>query len=98
VKLRAFPPDRKFFAYMPRLSVDDLPRVSGPPMDMEVDIANGWSVPSGTTEYRALLRTDYPTPFLLSLFKDADPKIRTFAAAALLAKGDLRLQLDLAPL
>jgi hypothetical protein len=100
LKLRAFPPDSKFFAFMamPMRSVDDLPRLSGPPMDMKVDIANGWPVPPGTTEYRALLRTDYPTPFLLSLFKDADPKIRTLAAAALVAKGDPRLQRDLAPL
>lgn len=67
-------------------------------MDLTRAHAFGWPVTPGTTEYQALMATDYPVPFLLSLLKDPDPKIRTLAAASLVAKGDPRLQRYLAPL
>jgi len=44
------------------------------------------------------MKSEYPTPFLVSLLKDEDPRIRTLAADALVAKGDMRLQQYLAPL
>lgn len=83
-KLRAFPPDRKFYS------------IPSTPIGLETEFANGWPVTPGTAEYQRLMQTDYPIPFLLSLLKDDDPKIRTLAAAALVAKGDPRLQRYLA--
>lgn len=95
VKLRAFPPDGMFFAdedYLHHM------HVFGSRMDMRVDIFFGKPATPGTAAYHALIDADYPVPFLLSLLKDSDPKIRTLAAGALVAKGDPRLQHDLAPL
>ncbi len=94
-KLRAFPPDGMFFAeedYMHQM------HVFGPRMDMRVDVAFGKPATPGTPEYHALINADYPVPFLLSLLKDKDARVRTLAAGALVAKGDPRLQHDLAPL
>jgi hypothetical protein len=93
LKLRAFPPDGKFF-------VDpDSGHVIGPRMDMRQDLVWGHRAATpGTAEYRALIKTNYPVPFLLSLLKDRDAKIRTLAAGALVARGEPRLQQELAPL
>jgi hypothetical protein len=96
LKLRAFPPDRIFFVDSSQPGGDV--RLVGPPMDLRIDINSGWPVPPGVAEYRALIEADNPVPFLLSLLKDPDPKIRTLAAAALVAKGDPRLQRHLSPL
>lgn len=85
-KLGAFPPDRKFYS------------IPGTPIGLGMEFANGWPVTPGTAEYQHLMQTDYPVPFLLSLLKDGDPKIRTLAAGSLVAKGDPRLQRYLAPL
>lgn len=83
-RLRAFPPDRMFFVpgtdwNYAGLAVrpSTLDRVGTTP---------------GTTEYEGLMQSNYPVPILLSLLKDRDPKIRTLAAAALVAKGDPQLQ------
>jgi len=46
----------------------------------------------GVSEYQSLIQNNYSVPILLSLLKDRDPKIRTLAAAALVAKGEPRLQ------
>ena len=95
-KLRAFPPDRKFFVSQSLLGSASV--VDCTPMDLKMEFANGWPITPGTTQYERLMRTNYPVPFLLSLLKDPDPKIRTLAAAALVAKGDPRLQRHLGPL
>ncbi|MGC2618729.1 MAG: HEAT repeat domain-containing protein [Acidobacteriaceae bacterium] len=90
-KLLAFPPDSKFLL----LGVaNDLGQRSG----TADDARRGRPDTPGTAEFHALLQADYPVPFLLSLLKDDDPKIRTLAAAALVAKGEPRLQQYLAPL
>ena len=52
----------------------------------------------GASEYRNLIQNNYPVPILLSLLQDRDPKIRTLAAATLVAKGEPRLQRYLGPL
>ena len=91
-KLRAFPPDGKFLA-----NPGDM-HMLGRRMEMMHDIAFGRPATPGTAEYHALINTDYPLPFLLSLLKDRDAKIRTLAAAAIVAKGNPRLQQYLAPL
>jgi nitroreductase len=87
-RLRAFPPDRVFFVG------GDFSGFSGVP-GMRPGTA---AITPGTTEYQTLMQSNYPVPVLLSLLKDADPKIRTLAAGALLAKGDPRLQQHLGPL
>jgi hypothetical protein len=83
-RLRAFPPDRMFFAQGIDGDYAGMAIRKSPP-----EIVS--STP-GTTEYKNLMQSNYPVPILLALLKDADPKIRTLAAAALLAKGDPRLQ------
>jgi hypothetical protein len=90
-KLRAFPPAGKFFVtgYGP---AGKSVAFGGPPVELKRDIPMGWPVTPGTAEYQALMKADYPVPFLLSLLNNRDPKIRTLAAAALVAKGDPRLQ------
>jgi HEAT repeat protein len=67
-------------------------------MDLKMEFANGWPITTGTAQYERLMQANYPVPFLLSLLKDPDPKIRTLAASALVAKGDPRLQRHLGPL
>ena len=52
----------------------------------------------GVSEYQTLIQNNYAVPILLSLLGDRDPKIRTLAAAALVAKGEPRLQQHLGPL
>jgi hypothetical protein len=91
-KLRAFPPDQEFAA------TGNSGSLGGPPMDFARSHGFGWPKTPGTEEYQALMQKQYPVPFLLSLLKDHDAKIRTLAAAALVAKGDPRLQRYLAPL
>jgi hypothetical protein len=86
--LRAFPPDRVFFVG------GDFSGFRGVPGVLPGRVA----VTPGTTEYQALMQSNYPVPVLLSLLKDTDPKVRTLAAAALVAKGDPRLQQNLGPL
>jgi len=102
-KLRAFPPDRKFYAEgVPAKSGERIfgssERVFGPSMGLDMEHRSGWPVTPGLADYQALISADYPVPFLLSLLKDPNPRIRTLAAAALVAKGDVRLQQNLAPL
>jgi hypothetical protein len=87
-RLRAFPPDRVFFVG------GDFSGFSGVPGAPPGRVA----ITPGTTEYQALMHADYPVLVLLSLLKDSDPKIRTLAAAALVAKGDPRLQQHLGSL
>jgi hypothetical protein len=91
-KLRAFPPDWEF------AGTGNSGFLGGPPMDLARPHGFAWPGTPGTAEYQALMQKDYPVPFLLSLLKDPDAKIRTLAAAALVAKGDPRLQRYLAPL
>jgi len=95
-QLRAFPPDHKF--YVSPSTPGSAPAVDGTPMDLRMELANGWPVTPGTAEYQHLMHADYPVPFLLSLIGDPAPKVRTLAAAALVAKGDPRLQRHLGPL
>ena len=52
----------------------------------------------GVSEYQTLIQNNYAVPILVSLLRDGDPKIRTLAAAALVAKGEPRLQQQLGPL
>lgn len=52
----------------------------------------------GAAEYEALIQSNYAVSALLALLKDGDPKIRTLAAAALVSKGEPRLQQYLGPL
>src|SRR6266404_1466356 len=52
----------------------------------------------GVSEYQSLIQNNYSVPILRALLKDSDPKIRTLAAAALVAKGETRLQQHLGPL
>jgi hypothetical protein len=95
LKLRAFPPDRKFFTEGLQAGGE---RIFGQPEALDMDYRSGWLVAPDLAKYQALMGADYPVPFLLSLLKNPDPKIRTLAAAVLVAKGDMRLQHDLAPL
>lgn len=53
---------------------------------------------SGAADYEALIQSNQTVPVLLTLLKDRDPKIRTLAAAALVSKGEPRLQQYLGPL
>lgn len=55
-------------------------------------------VPPGLSEYLALMKADHPLASLLLLLRDPEPKVRTLAAAALVAKGDPRLLRNLGPL
>jgi hypothetical protein len=52
----------------------------------------------GAAEYEALIQSNQAVSALLALLKDRDPKIRTLAVAALVSKGDPRLQQYLGPL
>lgn len=96
LKLRAFPPDAKFLDES--LQPSGRKQAGGLRMDMKMDSRFGRPATPGTAEYRALIETYYSVPFLLPLLKDRDARIRTLAAAALVAKGDPRLQRHLAPL
>jgi hypothetical protein len=90
-RLRAFPPDRGFFSLG---GGQESPLFRGAPGST---LGRPLITP-GTTEYEALMQNDHPVPILLSLLRDRDPKIRTLAAAALVAKGDPRLQKHLGQL
>ena len=85
-RLRSFPPGRLFFG----------PGETGPGMGWYPDDVRV-SAP-GAAEYQALLQSNRAVPILRALLKDSDPKIRTLAAAALVAKGEPRLQQHLGPL
>ena len=52
----------------------------------------------GAAAYEALIQSNQPVSALLALLKDRDPKVRTLAAAALVSKGEPRLQQYLGPL
>jgi hypothetical protein len=52
----------------------------------------------GAAEYEALIQSNQAVSALLALLKDRDSKIRTLAAAALVSKGERRLQQYLGPL
>ena len=52
----------------------------------------------GAAEYEALIQSNQAVSALLALLKDRAPKIRTLAAAALVSKGEPRLQQYLGPL
>ena len=94
-QLRAFPPDHVFMVNVP------LEFKTIAPMGLKTGPAVGGSSGSttpGADDYKSLLKADYATQILLSLIADPDPKIRTLAAGALVAKGDPRLQRLLGPL
>lgn len=96
-RLRAFPPNKVF------LSMSwDVSSAEGVVDSFSDDIRRylwrGQGPTPGAAEYEALLQADYPLPVLLSFLGDPNPKIRTLAAAAIVAKGDPRLQWNFAPL
>lgn len=87
-RLRSFPPSREFFG----------PNVGDNYVDWPLNAPGRPTAAPGATEYQSLIQGNHPVPILLSLLKDHDPKIRTLAAAALVAKGEPRLQQYLGPL
>ncbi len=99
-RIDAFPPDRVYFVF-PQTRTTDLAwtlRREDSPFLLGVSAKAGRRGVPGLTEYRSLMHANHPVAFLIALLKDPDPKIRTLAAAALVANGDPRLQRYLGPL
>lgn len=74
------------------------PMGGGGYVDWPLNVPGKLCATPGATEYQGLMQSNHPVPILLSLLKDRDPKIRTPAAAAIVAKGEPRLQQYLGPL